>query len=70
MNVIVTPKDEKVNYHRPGFMAKFLELQRVMWDTNAGLTERHAYDSRPNHWPWLRRGIVSRANRPSTKKVV
>jgi dolichyl-phosphate-mannose-protein mannosyltransferase len=40
-------------------MDKFLELQAVMWRTNAGLTDRHAYDSRPNHWPWLRRGIVS-----------
>lgn len=25
--------------------------------TNAGLTDRHAYDSRPHHWPYLRRGI-------------
>ena len=32
----------KVNYKRPGFIAKFLELQQVMWTTNAGLTERHA----------------------------
>lgn len=28
-----------------------------MWRTNAGLTDRHAYDSRPQSWPWLRRGI-------------
>ena len=28
-----------------------------MWVTNAGLTSRHAYDSRPWHWPTLRRGI-------------
>lgn len=53
------PGSEKVNYHKPGFMAKFLELQAVMWQTNAGLTDRHAYDSRPSSWPWLRRGIVS-----------
>lgn len=51
------PKHEKVNYHKPGFMSKFLELQAVMWQTNAGLTEKHAYDSRPGQWPWLRRGI-------------
>lgn len=30
-----------------------------MWITNAGLTDRHTYDSRPDAWPRLRRGIVS-----------
>jgi dolichyl-phosphate-mannose-protein mannosyltransferase len=29
-----------------------------MWATNAGLTDRHTYDSRPDSWPHLRRGIV------------
>jgi dolichyl-phosphate-mannose-protein mannosyltransferase len=29
-----------------------------MWTTNAGLTDRHTYDSRPDSWPLLRRGIV------------
>lgn len=48
---------EKVNYARPGFFAKFWELQRVMWTTNAGLVESHAWDSRPGSWPVLRRGI-------------
>ncbi|KAF9074669.1 glycosyltransferase family 39 protein [Rhodocollybia butyracea] len=47
----------KVNYRLPGFLAKFLELQRVMWTTNAGLTDRHLFDSRPDSWPRLRRGI-------------
>ncbi|KAF8905795.1 Dolichyl-phosphate-mannose-protein mannosyltransferase-domain-containing protein [Gymnopilus junonius] len=47
----------KVNYKLPGFVAKFWELQRVMWTTNAGLTDRHTYDSRPDSWPLLRRGI-------------
>jgi len=48
---------ERVNYKIPGFLAKFWELQQVMWATNAGLTDRHAYDSRPLSWPRLRRGI-------------
>lgn len=48
----------KVNYKLPGFFGKFLELQKVMWITNAGLTDRHTYDSRPDAWPRLRRGIV------------
>ncbi|KAL7419119.1 Dolichyl-phosphate-mannose--protein mannosyltransferase 1 [Cryptotrichosporon argae] len=51
------PDAEKVNYERPSFLQKFLELQAVMWNTNKGLTDRHAYDSRPSSWPWLRRGI-------------
>lgn len=48
---------EKVNYRRPGFLAKFWELNKVMWKTNAGLVESHAWDSRPPSWPVLSRGI-------------
>lgn len=48
---------EKVNYRKPGFLGKFWELQKVMWTTNAGLVESHAWDSRPPSWPILRRGI-------------
>ncbi|POR35071.1 Dolichyl-phosphate-mannose--protein mannosyltransferase 1 [Tolypocladium paradoxum] len=48
---------EKVNYRNPGFFGKFWELQQVMWRTNAGLIESHAWDSRPEAWPILRRGI-------------
>lgn len=48
---------EKVNYENPGFFGKFWELQQVMWKTNAGLVESHAWDSRPGSWPILRRGI-------------
>ncbi|ORZ26890.1 Dolichyl-phosphate-mannose-protein mannosyltransferase-domain-containing protein [Lobosporangium transversale] len=46
-----------VNYKRPGFFGKFFELNKVMWTTNAGLTDSHPYDSRPSSWVWLRRGI-------------
>jgi len=48
---------EKVNYRNPGFLGKFWELQKVMWHTNAGLVESHAWDSRPPSWPILQRGI-------------
>ncbi|QIW98367.1 hypothetical protein AMS68_003885 [Peltaster fructicola] len=48
---------EKVNYRHPGFFGKFWELQQVMWTTNSGLTESHAWDSRPPSWPILQRGI-------------
>ncbi|KAF9331481.1 hypothetical protein BG006_005680 [Podila minutissima] len=47
----------KVNYKKPGFLGKFIELNKVMWSTNAGLVESHPYDSRPSTWPLLRRGI-------------
>ncbi|KAL8383568.1 hypothetical protein RB595_010660 [Gaeumannomyces hyphopodioides] len=48
---------EKVNYRKPGFFSKFIELNTVMWKTNAGLVESHAWDSRPDAWPLLKRGI-------------
>lgn len=48
---------EKMNYRKPGFLGKFWELHKVMWRTNAGLVESHAWDSRPWSWPILRRGI-------------
>jgi len=48
---------EKVTYRNPGFLGKFWELNKVMWTTNAGLTDSHAWDSRPPSWPTLRRGI-------------
>ncbi|TFK66647.1 glycosyltransferase family 39 protein [Pluteus cervinus] len=52
------PEDaDKVNYKLPGFFRKWWELQEVMWNTNKGLTDRHTYDSRPESWPRLRRGI-------------
>jgi len=51
------PDAEKVNYRHPGFFGKFWELQKVMWKTNAGLVESHAWDSRPSSWPVLSRGI-------------
>ncbi|CAO1614890.1 unnamed protein product [Parajaminaea phylloscopi] len=54
---IATKPAQKVNYLRPSFLSRFWELQKVMWVTNAGLTDRHVYDSRPNTWPVLRRGI-------------
>lgn len=51
------PDVEKVTYSKPGFIGKFWELQKVMWRTNAGLVDSHAWDSRPDIWPFLKRGI-------------
>ena len=46
-----------INYLRPNFFAKFWELQKTMWRVNQHLTDRHTYESRPESWPFLRRGI-------------
>ncbi|KAF3907853.1 hypothetical protein ABW20_dc0103402 [Dactylellina cionopaga] len=51
------PDVEMINYKNPGFLGKFWELQKVMWKTNAGLVDSHAWDSRPEAWPTLKRGI-------------
>lgn len=51
------PSAVKVNYRAPSFWSKLTELHKVMFETNAGLTDRHVYDSRPSQWPLLRRGI-------------
>ncbi|CAI2164674.1 4828_t:CDS:10 [Funneliformis geosporum] len=52
------PEDsEKVNYRKPGFFKKLFELNKVMWNTNSGLTDSHPYDSHPSSWIFMRRGI-------------
>ncbi|KAL1927163.1 hypothetical protein VTP01DRAFT_5126 [Rhizomucor pusillus] len=56
-NELLPPDTERVNYRIPGFLSKFIELNKVMWDVNKGLTASHPYDSRPEAWPLLRRGI-------------
>ncbi|CAO3666880.1 unnamed protein product [Rhizopus stolonifer] len=56
-NTMLPLDAEKVTYNKPGFISKFIELNKVMWDTNKGLTSSHPYDSRPKSWPFLRRGI-------------
>ncbi|KAJ3050811.1 hypothetical protein HK097_008188 [Rhizophlyctis rosea] len=50
-------KAEKVNYQRPSFLKKFIEIHQTMWRINAGLTSSHPFDSRPDSWPTLKRGI-------------
>lgn len=48
---------EKITYRKPGFLEKFVELNKVMWTVNAGLTDSHTWESRPESWPLLKRGI-------------
>ncbi|KAI8928280.1 Dolichyl-phosphate-mannose-protein mannosyltransferase-domain-containing protein [Entophlyctis helioformis] len=48
---------KKVNYKAPGFLSKVIELHQVMWRINANLKGTHAFSSRPETWPILKRGI-------------
>lgn len=51
------PPTRHVSYKRPGFFAKFIEVNKVMWVVNKGLVESHNWDSKPESWPVLARGI-------------
>lgn len=51
------PDAEVVNYRQMGFLEKFITLNKVMWDVNAGLTDSHTWESRPESWPIMKRGI-------------
>ncbi|KAJ1657569.1 hypothetical protein IWQ61_003048 [Dispira simplex] len=55
----------KVRFSTPGLFSKVIELSQVMYSVNDGLTSSHPFDSRPEAWPYLRRGISfwSRNNR-------
>lgn len=55
--LIEDKKAFKLNYKHPSFLAKFWELQSVMWQTNKALVQYHAYGSRPTSWPLLSRGM-------------
>ncbi|CDO54877.1 hypothetical protein DV113_000348 [Geotrichum candidum] len=48
---------EQMSYRTPSFLSKFIELNRVMWEVNAGLTDTHTWQSRPESWPLMLRGI-------------
>ncbi|KAI8904782.1 Dolichyl-phosphate-mannose-protein mannosyltransferase-domain-containing protein [Gorgonomyces haynaldii] len=53
------PQDSQiVNYKKPNFFQKFIELHRVMFNVNNGLKDSHPFDSRPGSWPLLQRGIA------------
>ncbi|CCE62527.1 hypothetical protein TPHA_0C03750 [Tetrapisispora phaffii CBS 4417] len=54
----VLPSDSKrTSYSIPNFWSKFIESHKVMWNINKGLTATHVYQSYPQEWPLLQRGI-------------
>ncbi|GME86383.1 unnamed protein product [Ambrosiozyma monospora] len=50
-------KAERISYPNLTFFQKFVELHKRMWEINSGLTQPHVYESRPESWPILSRGI-------------
>ncbi len=46
-----------VSVQPKSFWGKFLEINKRMWDSNAGLPSEHPYGSRPQSWPFLGRGL-------------
>lgn len=48
---------ELVSYPVPSFLQKVIELNKVMWRINSDLTATHPFQSRPEAWPTMRRGI-------------
>lgn len=52
------PEDTpRVDYEVPSFWDKVLEIHQRMWHINQNLNSPHAYDSSPDTWPFLSRGI-------------
>lgn len=49
--------EEIVNYITPSYWDKFVESHKRMWAINSGLTEHHHWQSNPQDWPFLLRGI-------------
>ncbi|KAJ1920771.1 hypothetical protein IWQ60_006926 [Tieghemiomyces parasiticus] len=47
----------KVSFKAPSLLSKVIESTRIMFSVNNGLTSSHPFESRPEHWPILRRGI-------------
>ncbi|KAH3667403.1 hypothetical protein OGAPHI_003052 [Ogataea philodendri] len=48
---------EKVSYKDLTFFQKVKELHKIMWKINKGLKAPHVFESRPESWPFLQRGI-------------
>ncbi|CCH59764.1 hypothetical protein TBLA_0B09470 [Henningerozyma blattae CBS 6284] len=48
---------QTISYKTPSFWQKFVEVNRVMYSSNNKLTGSHPYQSQPQDWPFLKRGI-------------
>ncbi|GMF65059.1 unnamed protein product [[Candida] boidinii] len=57
-NVYLDREAEKISYKPLSFLQKVMELHRVMWKINGNLDGHHEYQSTPDSWPALVRGIA------------
>ncbi|KAK6203553.1 Pmt1 protein mannosyltransferase [Scheffersomyces amazonensis] len=48
---------EIVNYKKLSLFEKIIQVHKRMWKINQGLTEHHNWQSNPQDWPFLLRGI-------------
>jgi len=60
----ILPEVKKMN-----FFAKYFELQKVMLSQNNALTKPHPYQSRPESWPFLTRGISFWENKDTEQQI-
>ncbi|KAI9208354.1 Dolichyl-phosphate-mannose-protein mannosyltransferase-domain-containing protein [Polychytrium aggregatum] len=65
------PEEETVHEAPPklSFLQKFLELQQLMIQHNAGLTTPHPYSSTPITWPFVLRGISFWETKEGLKQI-
>ncbi|KAI8055032.1 mannosyltransferase PMTI [Syncephalis plumigaleata] len=66
--IIIGQKKERQPVYRP-FMSKFVELQSAMIIHNAGLTEKHPYQSAPYTWPLVLGGISFWTNNDTRQQI-
>jgi dolichyl-phosphate-mannose-protein mannosyltransferase len=60
----ILPEVKKMN-----FFSKYFELQSVMLSQNNALTKPHPYQSRPESWPFLTRGISFWENKDTEQQI-
>jgi len=60
----ILPKVKKMN-----FFSKYFELQGVMLSQNNALTKPHPYQSKPQSWPVLTRGISFWENKDTEQQI-
>ena len=49
-------KTQMMTLKSSGFWSNFVEMNKRMWQSNAGLSSDHPFGSRPDSWPLLKRG--------------
>ncbi|KWU46308.1 PMT-domain-containing protein, partial [Rhodotorula sp. JG-1b] len=67
---LARPKKEPRQPAKMSFFRKFFELQLLMLQHNAGLTDSHPYASGPINWPFLLSGISFWTGRAETREQV